>query len=105
MATEHELKLKATLDTTEVRREIERLNSSRGSQRSGVSSSSPNATFSRLSTTLSKLDMTLSKLLAAVQSMARISNVNTAAPMTAPMTAASAAATQFALAAFSQRAA
>ena len=78
MATEHELKLKATLDTTEVRREIERLNSSRGSQRSGVGSSSPNATFSRLSTTLSRLDMTLTKLLAAVQSMARISNVNSA---------------------------
>lgn len=85
MATEHELKLKATLDTTEVRREIERLNSSRGSQRSGVSASSPNATFSRLSTALSRLDMTLSKLLAAVQSMARISNVQ-------PVSAASAAA-------------
>ena len=99
MATEHELKLKATLDTTEVRREIERLNSSRGSQRSGVGSSSPNATFSRLSTTLSKLDMTLTKLLAAVQSMARISNVNPAAPMSA----ASAAATQFALAAMEHK--
>lgn len=97
MATEHELNLKATLDTTEVRREIERLNSSRGSQRSGVSASSPNATFSRLSTTLSRLDMTLSKLLAAVQSMARISNVH-------PVSASSAAA-PLALAAFSQRAA
>ena len=100
MATEHELKLKATLDTSEVRREIERLNSSRGSQRSGVSASSPNATFSRLSTTLSKLDMTLSKLLAAVQSMARMSNVNPAAPMYA-----ASAAAPLALAAFSQRAA
>ena len=96
MATEHELKLKATLDTTEVRREIERLNSSRGSQRSGVSASSPNATFSRLSTTLSRLDMTLSKLLAAVQSMARMSNVH-------PVSAASAAATQFALAAMAHK--
>ena len=101
MATEHELKLKATLDTTEVRREIERLNSSRGSQRSGVSSSSPNATFSRLSTTLSRLDMTLTKLLAAVQSMARISNVHPSAPMYA----ASSAAAPLALASFSQRAA
>lgn len=100
MATEHELKLKATLDTSEVRREIERLNSSRVSQRPGVSSSSPNATFSRLSTTLSRLDMTLSKLLAAVQSMSRMSNVHPAASMSA-----SSAAAPLALAAFSQRAA
>ena len=100
MATEHELKLKATLDTTEVRREIERLNSSRGSQRSGVSSSSPNATFSRLSTTLSRLDMTLTKLLAAVQSMARISNVH---PVSASSMYAASAAAPLALAAFSQR--
>ena len=104
MATEHELKLKATLDTSEVRREIERLNSSRGSQRSGVSASSPNATFSRLSTTLSRLDMTLSKLLAAVQSMARMSNVNPASSMYAAPAAAAAAA-PLALAAFSKRAA
>lgn len=82
--TQHNLRIKATLDTSQVQHEADRLNSAGGRGRMAGSSSSTARLLNKLDSTLNRLNTTLQKLSRGINGQQRSSSPRTSGPIYAP---------------------